>query len=186
MNNKIFKLLCSIPVILVAIYFIPFLGVCLMIFRYFIYHNEKGFKMPITLVITGIIILIPKVLESIIRNFKLKVEIPYLNDILSYELYPNLIKYSKLLITLGIIFLILSYIIKNLLNRVGNKIESKVNDFVEEEHNRSQENDLKIKEKQEKAKNTHAVHCPYCGAVTILTEQTGICKFCRKPIEYKK
>ena len=111
MNNNLFKILCSIPVILIVLYFLPFLGVCLMIFRYFIKRDEKSFKMPITLVITGFIILIPNIINSVLKTFKLKIEIPYLNEVINSELYPNLIKYSKLLITLGIIFLILSYII---------------------------------------------------------------------------
>ena len=85
--------------------------------------------------------------------------------------------------TLGIIFLILSYIIKNVINRVGSAINSGINDFVEEEHNRNQENDLKMKEKQERAKKTHVVKCPHCGASNMLTEDTGVCKFCRKPIQ---
>lgn len=183
MNNYLFKILCSIPVILIVLYFLPFLGVCLMIFRYFIKRDEKSFKMPITLVITGFIILIPNIINSVLKTFKLKIEIPYLNEVINSELYPNLIKYSKLLITLGIIFLILSYIINYILNRVGNKLKSGIDEYVEEEHKRSQENDLKIKEKQERAKNTHVVKCPHCGASNMLTEKTGVCKFCRKPIE---
>ncbi len=47
------------------------------------------------------------------------------------------------------------------------------------------ENDLKMQEKREKAKNTHVVHCPYCGSDNMLTEQTETCKFCRRKIEYK-
>ncbi|MBR4262582.1 MAG: hypothetical protein IKQ35_04385 [Bacilli bacterium] len=139
--------------------------------------------MPITLVITGFIILIPNIINSVLKTFKLKIEIPYLNEVINSELYPNLIKYSKLLITLGIIFLILSYIINYILNRVGNKLKSGIDEYVEEEHKRSQENDLKMKEKQERAKNTHVVKCPHCGASNMLTEKTGVCKFCRKPIE---
>ena len=183
MNNKLFKILCSIPIILVMLYFLPFLGVCLIIFRYFIYRGEKYFKMPIALVITGLIILIPNIINSVLKSLKLKVEIPYLNEILNSEIYPNLIKYSKLLITLGIIFLILSYIINSIASKVGSKLKSGIDEYVEEEHKRSEENDLKIKEKQERAKNTHVVKCPHCGASNMLTEKTGVCKFCRKPIE---
>ena len=38
-EREIFKILTSIPVILIVLYFIPFLGVCLIIFRYFIYKK---------------------------------------------------------------------------------------------------------------------------------------------------
>ena len=62
--NKLLKILCSIPIILVMLYFIPFLGVCLLICRYFIYKTEKSIKTPITLVIIGLIILIPNIPKS--------------------------------------------------------------------------------------------------------------------------
>ena len=45
---------------------------------------------------------------------------------------------------------------------------------------------MKMQEKRERAKNTHVVYCPYCGADNMLTEKTGICKFCRRKIEYKE
>ena len=37
-----------------------------------------------------------------------------------------------------------------------------------------------MKEKREIAKNTHVIHCPYCGADNLFTEQIGTCKFCRR------
>ena len=46
-NNLFIKILCSIPVILLFLYFIPFLGVCLILFRYFIYDNKKRIETPI-------------------------------------------------------------------------------------------------------------------------------------------
>ena len=42
-----------------------------------------------------------------------------------------------------------------------------------------------MKEKREKAKNTHIVYCPYCGADNMLTSNVGRCKYCRRRIEYK-
>ena len=41
-ENKLFKLLASIPVILLCLYFIPFVGVCLIGLRYFVYRNNKA------------------------------------------------------------------------------------------------------------------------------------------------
>ncbi len=43
-NNLLFKILSSLPVILIALYFIPFLGVCLILLRYFMYDNKKEFQ----------------------------------------------------------------------------------------------------------------------------------------------
>ena len=43
--NPFIRLLCSIPIILVFLYFIPFVGVCLILLRYFLYsEKEKNFS----------------------------------------------------------------------------------------------------------------------------------------------
>ena len=63
-NNRLFKLLCSIPVILVFLYFIPFLGICLMLFRCYIYIGRKN-NLYSTLFICGILILLPKIIYNV-------------------------------------------------------------------------------------------------------------------------
>lgn len=176
-NNKLIKLLCSIPVILVVLYFLPFLGVCLIISRYIINKDQKYFSLPITLVIGGLILLIPKALDSL----KIK-GIPYLSKVLSSDIYPKLITYSKRIITIGIIFLILSYIFKSVANKLGEKLQNYIKKEEQTDYEIRQKNDLVMQEKREKAKNTHIVKCPHCGAKNTLTEPTGTCNHCRMPI----
>ena len=48
-NNLFIKILCSVPVILVVLYFIPFLGICLLLFRRFVYQNKTIKTYPIYL-----------------------------------------------------------------------------------------------------------------------------------------
>ena len=91
-EKEIFKLLTSIPLILIVLYFIPFLGVCLIIFRYFIY-KEKYYKLPITLIICGLVLIIPNLFKYI------KLNIDFINNLISSDIYINLITYSKRLIT---------------------------------------------------------------------------------------
>lgn len=185
-ENKFFKLLCSLPIILIILYFIPFLGICLILFRFYIYRNNKQYKTPILLLLCGLLLLIPKLLDSIMKFLKLSSdEIPYLNNIMNSDIYIKLLSYSKLLITLGIIFLILLFILKNVFNKVNTGIRNYMAEDLKKDYEIRKENDLKMQEKREKAKNTHVVYCPYCGADNMLTEQTGICKFCRRKIEYK-
>lgn len=185
-ENKFFKLLCSLPIILIILYFIPFLGICLILFRFYIYRNNKQYKTPILLLLCGLLLLIPKLLDSIMKFLKLNSdEIPYLNNIMNSDIYIKLLSYSKLLITIGIIFLILSFILKNVFNKVNTGIRNYMAEDLKKDYKIRKENDLKMQEKREKAKNTHVVYCPYCGADNMLTEQTGICKFCRRKIEYK-
>ena len=177
-NNIFIKILISIPIILLALYFIPFLGVCLLILRYFICSNKKRISTPIIILSVGILLLIPKLLSIF--------NIPYLENIVTSNLYNiNFIKYSKLLITIGIIFLILTFIFRNLFNQVNNYIINYIRN--EEKINReiTKENNLKMQEKREKAKNTNYVRCPYCGSDNLLSEKTDKCQFCRRTLVNK-
>ena len=181
-EKEIFKLLTSIPLILIVLYFIPFLGVCLIIFRYFIY-KEKYYKLPITLIICGLVLIIPNLFKYI------KLNIDFINSLISSDIYINLITYSKRLITVGIIFLIVSYIVKMIYTKVSSKLSNEFKNYIQKEEQRNAEisakNDLIMKEKREKAQNTHVVYCPYCGSDNMVIGNSGTCKYCRRRIEYK-
>lgn len=187
--NKFFKILCSLPVILITLYFIPFLGICLILFRYYVYRNKKIYLTSIYLLISGLIVLIPKLVNFILNRLNIK-NISYLNTFFVSKFYKSLVPYSKLLITLGIISLILSVIFKNIYDKLKSKVNNTINSYVKESAKNdaiiSEKNDLLMKEKREKALNTHVVKCPYCGSNNMLVQQTGICSYCRKPLEYKK
>ena len=190
-NNQLVKILVSIPVILTALYFIPFLGVCLVLFRFFIYNGNKNYSTSLFLIGTGFLVLIPNIINSIIKLLKIDIKtIPYLKDIVSSELYnANLIQYSKFLITLGIILFIIIYILKLVLNKVNNKLSTAFKNYISETQKRdreiAKENDMEIKLKQERAKNTFYVKCPNCGSDNIISEKIGTCKYCRRKIVNK-
>lgn len=183
-DNIFLRLLTSIPIILIFLYFIPFLGICLIILRQFIYNNKKRISTPIILIIFGILILVPIGLNLIFNLIKFdKTVIPYFNEIINSQIYTtNLIKYSKLLITTGIVLLIISFIINSIYQKLENNLKTYISNQEKKDAEISKKNDLIMKEKREKAKNTHVVHCPYCGSDNMLTEQTGTCKFCRRKI----
>lgn len=187
-NNLLFKILSSIPVILIALYFIPFLGVCLILLRYFIYDNRKKFSTPMYIVGAGILILIPKGLNLILELTKNDIStIPYLKDIISAELYNvDFINYSKRLICVGIIFLIISFVFKTIFEKVSSKINNGIRNYISETERRDAEiskaNDMEMKIKQEKLKNTSYVKCPNCGSDNLLGEKYGTCKFCRNKL----
>lgn len=186
-NNIILKILLSMPIILIALYFIPFLGVCLIIFKLFVYGSKNSIITSVSLLVVGLLVLIPKVLSLTKINID---KIPYLKDIINSDIYNmNFIKYSKLLITLGIIFLVITLILKLVVTKLGNKFNSKVGEYITEMQKKeieiSRENDMKIKLKQERAKNTSYVKCPYCGSDNLLGEKFGTCSFCRRKIENK-
>ena len=183
-NKKLIKVLVSIPVILLAMYFIPILGILLIIFRYVFYKGNKIYQIPKYFLVIGIVILFPLLTSKI--NGLLRVEVPFLNDIVNNDIYSSLITYSKRLLIVGVLALFISYIVWNVLLAAKRTVKNYVADRIKEENEINEKNDLIEKEKQTRAKNTHAVKCPHCGEVNIITSQTGTCKYCRNKIEYKK
>lgn len=191
-DNFSIGLLCSLPIILILLYFIPFLGVCLIIFRFIIYYNDKRrISLPYYLVSTGLIILIPKILRFIFEKFEYSANnIPYFNKIVDSELYRvDFVSYAKLLITVGIVFLIISSIVSVVVDKVKTSVTNAAKSYISNQEKRNDEisrkNDLIMKEKREIAKNTQVVICPYCGADNMFTSKSGTCKYCRRKIEGK-
>lgn len=188
--KKVLSLLCSIPVILVALYFIPFLGIVLILFRLYFKKQDKIYMLPTFLIATALTIFIPKIIYLVVNALAIKVNIPFLDKIISSDLYEKLIKYGKLLIIVGVLYLILHYIFTNIFMKVKNKLNSSVNGFVERNEQRSyeiqKENDLKMRKTQEKAKNTHFVSCPTCGKDNIIHGNIGTCTHCRGTLVYKE
>ena len=66
MQEKNFiKLLVSIPVILLALYFIPFLGAILLIFRLFMVESKK--RRIALLIIIGVLLLLPQGINELLK-----------------------------------------------------------------------------------------------------------------------
>lgn len=181
-NNIFMKFLCSIPMILIFLYFIPALGICLLLIKYFAYSTNTKLT-PIVLIGTGLILLVPKFASYIGNLFNYNMDIiPYFNQIITSDIYNiKIINYCKLLVIAGIIFVILNFFFNKLVSAVKNYFAK----LQRRDYEIAQKNDLIIKEKQEKARNTTFVSCPHCGADNIITGKTGICKYCRRTIQVK-
>ena len=187
-NNIICKILSSMLLILIMLYFIPFLGICLLLFRYFMYNEKKRIGTSIIIVLIGVLIIIPKIFSLIFNVIELDNDIVmYLNNIINSEIYSiNLTNYSKLLICVGIISLVLLYVGKIIINKINSKVNNGIIKYIDknEERNReiAKENDLEIRIKQEKAKNTGYVKCPNCGSDNLIGDKFGTCKYCRSKL----
>lgn len=182
--NSLARVLSSIPVVLVFIYFSPFIGFCLLVLRYFTYSRKKLSGASV-LIVVGFIILIPKGLSYIFDWFKGDVgSIPYYDSIINSEIYNvKFINYSKNLFIVGIIYMIIFSIVDKISSKISTSIGSYFKGSYEKDIEISEKNDLKMKEKTEKAKHTRVVRCPYCGADNMLTSEVGTCKYCRKKIK---
>lgn len=183
MNNRFVRLLSSMPIVLLALYYLPFIGVCLLILRYFVVSNRKRTSTPVILIVIGILILLPKISYAVLEMLKLDINtIPYLNEIINMELYnTKFMDYSEFLITIGIIDFIITYALKRFSNRISREIRKTQKAGYEI----SKKNDMEIKMKRERARNTDFVKCKHCGGDNILTEKVGSCKYCRRKIVNK-
>jgi len=197
-ENKILRFICSIPVILILLYFLPFIGICLVFFRYFIYKDKKIYELPIVLLIVALFLLLPRGAYLLLTNFKMDVNlIPYLDVVNRHDMYIKIVKYSKFIFTMSIITLIVSYLVKTLYYNVKSKLSSafsttsstlntKIDNYMAKEAEIHEKNDLKIKEQREKANNTHHVKCGTCGHEMLVSDNQTKCPFCGNPLSERK
>lgn len=193
-ENKILKMLCSLPIILIALYFVKFIGIILIIVRCLVYKDKKLLQTSIILMLLGIILFIPNVFDYILGLFN--TTIPYLQQIIDSDIYSKLMGYGKYLLCLGVVLIIISFIAKSVVSKVKNvgselnsKLQTATKDYIDEMERKeaeiSKKNDLEIKLKQEQAKNTHVVYCSNCGADNIIVGNHGKCKYCRSVLKTK-
>lgn len=189
-NNFFIRLFTSLPIILLSLWFFPFLGICLMILKLFVNRRNK-LRTPIHIILAGVLILVPKGISLLTDVVKFDLNsIPYLNQILNSKFYnTEMVEYSKYLICFGVIFLIIFVIFKTIFEKLSNTLNSGILKYIQESQKRdyeiSKQNDLKIKLKQEKAKNTHYVKCPNCGSDNLVGDKFAVCKYCRSKLENK-
>lgn len=179
MHNKILRLISSLPVILISLYYLPFLGVCLLILRLFTYR-EKRYLTGIILIFFAVLLLIFKFIEV----FSLKIDFTLDNTFKIYNI--TLTDYYRRLIIIGTGQIIAIEMINKVIQTVRSKIRKYINKYENENREIREKNDLVMQEKREKAKNTSFVRCPSCGGDNILTGPTGTCKFCRRTLEAPK
>lgn len=184
--NYILKILCSLPIILIVSYFLPFIGICLIIARPFVYNKRNYYLTLIVLILSGVLILIPKFVEYLISSFKFGDNyLSLFTDIVNSDIYPSLLNYSKFLITVGIILLLIYSVLKKLIDKISGYVRGFISAREHIDAINRKENDMKMKIKQEKSQNTRVVYCPHCGADNIVSEAVGKCRYCRRNLEAK-
>lgn len=188
-NNVLISLLCNMIVIFVALYYIPFLGVFLIILRYIIYYSDNRKNTTSTyLLVLGAMLLMPKLIKFISNKINYSLDnVPYFNKLVESNIYNvDVVNYSKLLITVGIIYLVISTILSMIIDKTRYSVKNYVEKQEKKHYEITKENDMKMQEKREIAKNTTVVICPYCGGDNMFPSNKGVCKYCRKYIESNK
>ena len=80
------KLICSLPVILVTLYFVPPIGIILTIARLFIYGSYRYYRVPAAILVVALLCLVPRAYELLQQNFGLN--IPFLQFLVDFRLHP--------------------------------------------------------------------------------------------------
>ena len=150
-TNNLIKLLLSLPVILLVLYFLPVLGVIMLIARYFVYGSAHYYRAPIALIIIGLILLIPHGLELAMANFGFELTIPYFKEFIGLGIYPKLIEYAQRLFVIGIVFLIVSAVTKAIAMKLSGKLSNLLREwFTAKETTKQLETKERIAKSEEK------------------------------------
>lgn len=171
--NIVIKLITSLPVILIIMYFIPILGIILSIFKIIAFKNKR-LSFSIALTIIGVLLFI-------FDRYDLQEYVTFVN-LFEYDI----LNYSKSLIILGVCLILSSYVLTTISSKLHNGIFKYINKLEQMDYEISSKNDMKMKIKQEKARNTHHVKCPSCGADNLVSDKISKCKYCRKNLVNKK
>ena len=88
-NNVLISLLCNMIVIFVALYYIPFLGVFLIIIRYIIYYSDNRKNTTSSyLLVLGAMLLMPKLIKFVSDKISYSLDnVPYFNKLIESNIY---------------------------------------------------------------------------------------------------
>jgi len=87
-GNFWIRLLTSLPIILLLLYYLPFLGICLLLFRYFFSRLKMRFFTSFFLLVFGLVLLIPNGILMISRLIEKDiVKSLYLTDVVNSLFY---------------------------------------------------------------------------------------------------
>ncbi len=176
MNNSL-KIILSIPVILIILYFIPILGIIMILARNIIL-NKKWQEISIILIIISALIYIPYLINFFNKDI--------VKNIIENEIYTKMLSYSKFIFITAVVLCIVYAVMNKIASSLGSKLSNYINKYKEKQEIISRENDLKIKEKQLKAKNNTVIYCSNCGADNIVGDKIGVCAYCRTKLVNKK
>ena len=187
MNSLFLNLIISVPVIVAATLLAPVLGVLLMILRYIVSNSRKDRRGSISIIIIGLLLLIPRWLFLLSEGLHFDVTIStFLKNIVNNEFYMGRVTTCGFaLIIIGIVSLIVSIVFNNLLARFKNMLSGAIERNEVKHAEIEKENNFRVKEMEYKAQHSHVVTCPKCGANNTIVGDTGVCGYCRQSLSSK-
>ena len=180
-DNKIIKFLCSIPVVLIVTYFSTFIGVCLLILRICTAKKEKLFKVPVTLFLIGLLLVLSKNFKGIFDGL----ELAYMSPNTLSNFINKLPSLGKTLMILSVVYFVIAAIVKGILAIITALIAFFALKAISNEVKKHEEKEEKEEEPEIEPVEIHIMECPNCGSSVKFKGKKGTCKYCKSEVEYK-
>jgi len=189
------KIICSLPVILVTLYFVPPLGVILTIARLFIYGSYRYYRVPAAILIVALLCLAPRGYELLQQNFGESIPVfqPFI-DFRTHPLYAKLTDFGRWTAIFSIIMLVASQILSKVANLASQalRMAQSANSAsrARSGSDRPANSTPVMKKDGRDATPTdqstpHVVKCLNCGKANHIIGTVGTCKACRTAIEWR-
>jgi len=189
------KLICSLPVLFITLYFVPPLGVVLTIARLFIYGSYRYYRVPTAILVVALLCLAPRGYELLQQNFGESIPVfqPFI-DFRAHPLYAKLTDYGRWTAVFSIIMLVASQILSKVANLASQALRmaqtansasrtSSGSDSSARKAPIMQKDGTKADPSDQST--PHVVKCPNCGKANHIIGTVGTCKACRSAVEWQ-
>lgn len=188
------KLICSLPVLLVTLYFVPPLGVVLTIARLFIYGSYRYYRVPAVILVVALLCLAPRGYELLQQNFG--ESIPAFQPFIDFRAHPLLAKltdFGRWTAIFSVIMIIASLALAKVANLASQALRmarmassaSRTNAGSESSARKTPVMQKDGREADPSDQSTpHVVKCDNCGKANHIIGTVGTCKACRTAIEW--
>lgn len=184
------KLICSLPVLLVTLYFIPPIGVILTIARLFIYGSYRYYRVPGAILVVALLCLVPRGYKLLQQNFG--EGIPVIQPLIDFRLHPlyaKLTDFGRWVAVFSLIMIIASILLGKIATAVSGALRmgrmAKVfgDDTPKTDGKSTLTHDNPAKHQTDQT-TPHVVKCPHCSKANHIIGTVGTCKACRSAIEW--
>ena len=181
------RLICSLPVLLITLYFVPPLGVVLTIARLFIYGSYRYYRVPTAILVVALLCLVPRGYELLQQNFGGQVPIVQpLIDFRAHPLFTKLTDFGRWTAIFSIIMLVVSQILGKVANMASQAL--RMARMANSNANSTAKKPIMQKDGTKAAPSDqstpHVAKCPNCGKANQIIGTVGTCKSCRSAIEW--
>lgn len=178
------RLICSLPVLLVTLYFVPPLGVVLTIARLFIYGSYRYYRVPTAILVVALLCLVPRGYELLQQNFGGQAPIVQpLIDFRAHPLFTKLTDFGRWTAIFSIIMLVVSQILGKVANLASQALRmARMADSKAASTEKPQKETPKASASDQST--PHVVKCPNCGKANHIIGTVGNCKSCRSAVEW--